>query len=495
MSKTGLPLYLPSATKRRRFALYRVVWVVFALLLLKTIHLLATAPESDEITIGTITIKNATTQDLDALMDLDSNYTKALSDTSDDHTKTFVSKGVEALVQANELSLKHLLLLKDWSNLVNDERSAKFITERVHWQVHMLKNVPAYEQVASQFQGKGIVFTSYHKVFNLTVTGIQFIRESGCTLPVEIWQCNGELLPGDLNRVKELENVTVEDLCSSGDRYHIPVAPVAANQRNFHVKTAAIVNSRFQEVLYLDSDNLPIRNPEYLFQDPHYIKTGSLFWPDFWGQNHRNSLWDVLDIQGKQEFGAYEQEAGQLLINKAFKVSVPPKSGSMNFTRGSTWHALHLSAYMLQKHDFYYDHMYGDKDSYNWAWKAVDAPYFMVDTYLAEAGYMKDSNFFCGHTMVQYEPSTSSPNGKSRPLFLHINLFKWVPDEHKKPGLAFTHLRHFGNPKIRRTTKFEATIREGLCVDLLGRDVVTESFSSAISDTFESLYLKRIGKM
>jgi Mannosyltransferase putative len=50
----------------------------------------------------------------------------------------------------------------------------------------------------------------------------------------------------------------------------------------FQIKAAAIINSQFQKVLYLDSDNIPTRNPEYLFHSKEFEETGALFWPDFW---------------------------------------------------------------------------------------------------------------------------------------------------------------------------------------------------------------------
>ena len=36
------------------------------------------------------------------------------------------------------------------------------------------------------------------------------------------------------------------------------------------------------QVLMLDSDNLPLTDPTYLFSEPAYKASGSLFWPDFW---------------------------------------------------------------------------------------------------------------------------------------------------------------------------------------------------------------------
>ena len=36
------------------------------------------------------------------------------------------------------------------------------------------------------------------------------------------------------------------------------------------------------QVLLLDGDNLPLRNPEALFESPEYKMLGNLFFPDFW---------------------------------------------------------------------------------------------------------------------------------------------------------------------------------------------------------------------
>jgi len=37
----------------------------------------------------------------------------------------------------------------------------------------------------------------------------------------------------------------------------------------------------FSEVLYLDSDNIPLTDPSYLFDHEVYKRHGAVFWPDF----------------------------------------------------------------------------------------------------------------------------------------------------------------------------------------------------------------------
>ncbi len=47
-------------------------------------------------------------------------------------------------------------------------------------------------------------------------------------------------------------------------------------------KVFALLHSRFREVLLLDSDSLPLRDPAALFASPQYLRDGNLFWPDVW---------------------------------------------------------------------------------------------------------------------------------------------------------------------------------------------------------------------
>ena len=69
----------------------------------------------------------------------------------------------------------------------------------------------------------------------------------------------------------------------------------------------------------LDSDNLPLRNPEYLFESAEYRGSGSLFFSDWW---------DILDWVKPEAYTAFglqypsfsrptlAAESGQLLLNR-----------------------------------------------------------------------------------------------------------------------------------------------------------------------------------
>ena len=52
----------------------------------------------------------------------------------------------------------------------------------------------------------------------------------------------------------------------------------------------------FDEALVLDSDNLPLQNPEGLFSSLHYLKKGCSFWPDWWQRSKTQTIPFWLDV-------------------------------------------------------------------------------------------------------------------------------------------------------------------------------------------------------
>ena len=51
--------------------------------------------------------------------------------------------------------------------------------------------------------------------------------------------------------------------------------------KSYVIKAVALYATSFDEVLMLDSDNIPLVDPTTLFDEPSYLATGNAFWPDF----------------------------------------------------------------------------------------------------------------------------------------------------------------------------------------------------------------------
>lgn len=45
----------------------------------------------------------------------------------------------------------------------------------------------------------------------------------------------------------------------------------------YTIKVAALLNSAFEDILFLDADNVVVRDPTYLFDSPEYLDTGAMF--------------------------------------------------------------------------------------------------------------------------------------------------------------------------------------------------------------------------
>ena len=52
----------------------------------------------------------------------------------------------------------------------------------------------------------------------------------------------------------------------------------------------------FDEALVMDADNVPLLNPEPLFESAQYRQNGNTFWPDWWQRTKTQAVPFALDI-------------------------------------------------------------------------------------------------------------------------------------------------------------------------------------------------------
>ncbi|MDV7402582.1 hypothetical protein RZS08_64770, partial [Arthrospira platensis SPKY1] len=100
------------------------------------------------------------------------------------------------------------------------------------------------------------------------------------------------------------------------------------------LKPYAILHSHFREVLLLDADNVPVRDPSFLFATAPFQQTGALFWPDQGRDPRSATIWRSCDLPVPCE---PEFESGQLVVDK---------------TRCAP--ALRLALWFNEQSDFYY---------------------------------------------------------------------------------------------------------------------------------------------
>lgn len=154
------------------------------------------------------------------------------------------------------------------------------------------------------------------------------LRELGCALPVEIVHARSEAIP---DRVRKAfpENAVFR--------------PIDAAPPGYAIKPLALWTSRFDRCLWIDADNLPLRDPTFLLSQPGPAR----FWPDAF----RTSSAAVLSAIGRP-LEALEFESGQMVI--------PTRACARGL-----WFARELNE---THRAMLYSHVYGDKDTWRLAW-------------------------------------------------------------------------------------------------------------------------------
>ncbi|BFZ57371.1 hypothetical protein PYCC9005_004423 [Savitreella phatthalungensis] len=272
--------------------------------------------------------------------------------------------------------------------------------KRREWHNWVNNTAPKWSEERSKHNGRGIVFVGGNDAtVALVKVTVSMLRAYGCSLPMELHYLEGELDEEKLKLFGSLK-VKTRNLGDKSNLFPVIKQP-GKGGKSFHIKTAAIANSAFAEVIYLDSDSMPTRDPQFLFESASYQRTGILLWPDFWKTHHTNPIWHIFDTPLRDE---WEAESGQVVIDK---------------TRN--WDVLMLAHFINADGAFYYQLLNGDKDSIRFAAKGLRREYSMSSQFLAAGGYIYMDRF-CGHTMVQFNPET-----KDEVLFVHANLLKEHP--------------------------------------------------------------------
>lgn len=260
--------------------------------------------------------------------------------------------------------------------------------------------------------GRGIVLTAGNKdTTQRAITLLRMLKHYGNTLPVEVFHYEGELTDGPQRATLEELGAKVVQVRNAEKK--------EGRWKNWQIKSGAMVESSFRELISLDSDNMPLGPVEHLF-DAELYKTGggAVFWPDITKDHPDNAIWRV--IGEPCTFDEWTFESGQIVFDKG-------GNGGLNLA------ALWLATGMMADDSFWFKLCGGDKDTFRWAFRALDIPYARSPRWLSALGYLQDSGAFCGHTMLQYDISIPKGFTNYPPLFVHSNLLKHLGPEQERP--------------------------------------------------------------
>lgn len=275
--------------------------------------------------------------------------------------------------------------------------------------------------IAPAMSGRGIVTSIYDGEFTSGWVLVSELARLKVDLPVEVWYCPGELSDEQMGL-----------LTAANPRVVMKVLP--DNVTGWAVKVMALIRTTLHEVLWIDSDNAPIRDPSFLFSDPDYVEKGSLFWrdvsgtdrADFWHQG--SPVWAIFDVPWND---AEEFDSGQLLVD-----------------RHRCWPELMLTAHYNLNPTVYYQHVHGDKDTFRLAWQHINMR--------RRGGYIRQHNYLAADCAYGFMPYGPFHMGKPNPWR------KWgggsVMVQRDRDGLPLFNHRTIGKFKLDGENVFNGDV-------------------------------------
>jgi alpha 1,2-mannosyltransferase len=197
----------------------------------------------------------------------------------------------------------------------------------------------------SAFRGRGIVISGASFQLNSAFACVKMLRQYGCELPVELWISSGR---GEMPSAREAQlflelDVEIRDADAVALTFPEMKRQVHMKQgdsKPYILKQIALLSARCRECLLLDADNIPLRNPEYLFETKEYLSTGHLLWPDLWRMPRQQA--DIRQI--------FELPFGG---NVTLRDEQTVESGQMVVDKGKAWYTLVLATFIQLQTEFY----------------------------------------------------------------------------------------------------------------------------------------------
>lgn len=313
-------------------------------------------------------------------------------------------------------------MLANYLRLSDDEKTAlkdshkKFLDKMpTEWPA----DLTSYNKFNLFMKGDGIVYLGGGEYFQLAFLSIKTLRSNGSKLPVEVIVpteedydvdfCN-KLLPMLNGECKLISDFLPEN--------------IVHNITGYQLKNVALLVSSFERVLYLDADNIPIKNPDAFFNNKPFVNRHLVLWPDLWRRSTSPTFYDIADIKidyNKRSRNSYfPGDARGALADKS-KYSMHDCEGAIPEASSETGQILinkrvHFKTLILSMYyNFYGPNFYypllsqgaageGDKETFIAAAHKLNLPYYQVKEFNREFGPPNEFNHHQFFGMGQYDP-------------------------------------------------------------------------------------------
>ncbi|KAK3671231.1 hypothetical protein LTR78_008866 [Recurvomyces mirabilis] len=299
-------------------------------------------------------------------------------------------------------------------------------------QIHAkyIKAIPKYPK--KTYKGRGIVMLAGGHYSEFAATSLGVLREIGSILPVEVWRRDEREEKHD-GWCQEIENegMACRRLSDYLDTDLIDI------KGGYEMKVLCMLFSSFEEIVFIDADNMALQRPELLFDSQAYKDTGVVLWHDYWNYDNIDWLDYVIGVSDEKNENLWEHtthESGEIVWNKK-----------------RNWDALMLAVY----YNYFGPKLYytllnfnyagwGDKDTFALAFRALKKPFHTV---LAPPGDAWERGKVNTRRvgMLQMAPGSDPPVA----AFLHVTTVKWSHRDFVCDGcLPIWHTESPGDPFI-----------------------------------------------
>ncbi|KAK4546517.1 hypothetical protein LTR36_001734 [Oleoguttula mirabilis] len=284
-------------------------------------------------------------------------------------------------------------------------------------------DIPAYP--SNTFGGRGIVMLAGGHYSEYAATALGVLRESGSTLPVEVWRRDEREEKHEWCDEIEAEGMACRRLSDYLD------TDILAIQDGKEMKIFTMLFSNFEEIVFIDADNMALQPPELLFDSMEYRETGAVLWPDFRRYDNVDWLDYIVGLAPDRSEALWEQTTAE--------------SGQIVWDKQRHWKALLLATYYnYYGPDLYYTLLncgyagWGDKDTFPLALRALEEPFFTVP-HAPESAWVSERVDDRRVGMLQMAPPSISPSSRGKDaahegqgdgeaasaFFLHATTIKW----------------------------------------------------------------------
>lgn len=319
------------------------------------------------------------------------------------------------------------------------------------------------------FKGSGYVLIGGGKFTWLSILSASNLRKTGSKLPFEL------IIPSLAEYEADICEHIIPDL---GGRcvklYELISNKYLESINGYQLKVLSILASSFANVIYLDSDNMPVENPDPVLKSDVFRQHGMILWPDFWRRVHHPKYYEIAnikvtddivrnvvdDITPPKKYITGKPNPKTEVAYHDRKGTVPDlssESGQLIVNKISHFKTLSLSLF----YNFYGPNQYypllgqdgageGDKDTFYAAANVLNEKVYQVKRGLNAFGTWINDQYL-GSAMVQYDPIIDYQNvkqfmkenqkakeytpllkyldqQKNSKMFIHCNFPKFTPN-------------------------------------------------------------------